>query len=141
MKVSELMTRKVSGVTAEDAIEAAATVMDEANVGILPALEGTRLVGVVTDRDIVVRGLSKRARGGNKLVGDVMTEEVHFCLDDEDIAEVVERMGEARVRRMPVFNRSNLPVGIISLDDIATRVEWEHAVARALRKIASRSIA
>lgn len=141
MKVSELMTRKVSVVSPDDAIEAAATVMDEANVGILPALEGTRLVGVVTDRDIVVRGLSKRARGGNKLVGDVMTEEVHFCLDDEDIAEVVERMGEARVRRMPVFNRSNLPVGIISLDDIATRVEWEHAVARALRKIASRSIA
>jgi CBS domain-containing protein len=115
MKVSELMTRKVSVVSPDDTIEAAATVMDEANVGILPALEGKRLVGVVTDRDIVVRGLSKRARSDHKLVGDVMTEEVHFCLEDEDIAEVIERMGERRVRRMPVFNRSNVPVGIISL--------------------------
>jgi CBS domain-containing protein len=141
MKVSELMIRKVAVVSADDTIETAAKIMAEANVGILPVLEGKRLVGVVSDRDIVVHGVSKGPEAGNSLVGDVMTEEVHFCLEDDDIEDVINRMGEMRVRRMPVFDRSSTPTGIISIDDIAARAEWEHAVVGALRKITTRSIA
>lgn len=139
MKVSELMTRHVSVVSPDDTIEKAASIMGDANVGIVPVLEGKRLVGVVTDRDIVVRGISKRGPATKWLVGDVMTENVHFCLEDDDIHDVTKRMGEMRIRRMPVFDRRNILAGVISIDDIATRVEWEHAVVDALRKIAASS--
>ncbi len=139
MKVSEVMTHHVLVVSPDETIEKAAGLMGDANVGIIPVLEGKRLVGVVTDRDNAVRGMSKGGPSGKWLVGDVMTENVHFCLDDDDIADVTRRMGEMRIRRMPVFDRRNVLAGIVSLDDIATRVEWEHAVIDALRKIAASS--
>jgi len=136
MKVKEIMSRHVSVVSPDDTIEKAASVMGDDDVGILPVLEGKRLVGIVTDRDIVVRGVSMGALARKWVVGDLMTENVSFCFEDDDIQSAITRMGEMRVRRMPVFDRRDVLTGIISLDDIAARGEWDPGVAHALRRIA-----
>ena len=94
------------------------------------------MVGLVTDRDIVLRAVAAGKPAASCIVDDVMTEEVHYCLEDDTVEDVAKRMGELGVRRMPVFDRNNTLVGIISLDDVAAHVQWEHTVADALRKIA-----
>jgi CBS domain-containing protein len=136
MKAGEIMTRKVSTVSPEDTVANAALVMARVNAGILPVLSGKRMVGLVTDRDIVVRAIAAGKPVANCTVDDVMTEEVHYCLDDDTVDDVAARMGDLGVRRMPVLDRNNTLVGMISLDDIAAQVQWEHVVADALRKIA-----
>ena len=135
MKVSAVMTRSVSTASSHETIEKAAVSMRKANVGILPVMEGARLIGIVTDRDIVVRGVATGASASKSVVGDLMTEEVHFCLEDDEIEDVIRRMGETRVRRMPVLDRRSQFVGIVSLDDLAASIESQHAVVDALRKI------
>lgn len=136
MKAGTVMTRKVSTVSPGDTVESAAILMARINAGVLPVLSERRLVGLVTDRDIVVRALAAGKPVATCTVDDVMTEEVHYCLDDDAVEDVAKRMGELGVRRMPVLDRNNTVIGIISLDDIAANVQWEHTVADALRKIA-----
>ena len=136
MNVGDIMTRKPSVVSPEDAVERAASLMARVNAGILPVLSGTRMVGVVTDRDIVVRAVATGKPAATCRVDDVMTEDVHYCLADDAAVDVARRMGEVGVRRMPVLDRNNALVGVVSLDDIAAHVQWEHAVADALRKLA-----
>ena len=136
MKAGEIMTRKVSTVSPEDTVQSAALVMARVNAGSLPVLSGKRMVGLITDRDIVVRAIAAGKPIANCTVDDVMTEEVHYCLDDDTIEDVAMRMGDLGVRRMPVLDRNSALVGMISLDDIAAQVQWEHVVADALRKIA-----
>ncbi len=139
MKVSEIMSRKLAVVSPVDTVKSAANIMRSANVGILPVLSENRMIGIITDRDIVVRVVSEGKSAANCQVGDVMTEDVHYCLDDDGVEDVARRLGELRVRRMPVLDRSNSPVGIISLDDIAIHADWGHTVAEALRRIAAAS--
>ena len=136
MKAGEIMTREVSTVSPDDTVETAAIVMAGINAGILPVLSESRVVGLVTDRDIVVRAVAARKPVATCTVGEVMTEEVHFCLEDDTVEDVTERMGEIGVRRMPVFDRNSTVIGIVSLDDVAAHVRSEHTVADALRKIA-----
>jgi CBS domain-containing protein len=136
MKAGKIMTRKVSVVSPDDTVENAAILMARINSGILPVLSGTRVVGLITDRDIVVRAVAAGKPVAACTVGDVMTEDVHYCLKDHTVEDVAKRMGDLGVRRMPVFDRSNILVGIISLDDLAAHVQWEHTVDDALRNIA-----
>jgi len=136
MKISHIMTRKVLSISPEETVETAARQMARANLGILPVVAGTRVVGVVTDRDIVVRVVAAARPPATCLVDEVMTEDVHYCLEDDAAEDVAKRMGDIGVRRMPVFDRLSALVGLVSLDDIAIHVQWEHVVADALRKIA-----
>lgn len=136
MKAGKIMTRKVSAVSPGDTVESAAILMARVNAGILPVLSGKRVVGLVTDRDIVVRAVAAGKPVATCTVDDVMTEEVHYCLEDDTVEDVAKRMGELGVRRMPVFDRDGTLIGIISLDDVAAHVQWEHTVADALRSIA-----
>jgi len=94
------------------------------------------MVGLVTDRDIVVRAVAAGKPAARYAVDEVMTEEVHYCLEDDDVADVARRMGELGVRRMPVLDRDGTPIGLVSLDDIAAHVESDHLIADTLRKIA-----
>jgi len=136
MKISHIMTRKVLSISPEETVETAAQRMARANLGILPVVSGARVVGVVTDRDIVVRVVAAARPPATCLVDQVMTEDVHYCLEDDAAEDVAKRMGDIGVRRMPVFDRLSALVGLVSLDDIAIHVQWEHVVADALRKIA-----
>jgi CBS domain-containing protein len=118
MLVSEAMTSDVALVRPEQSIQQAAALMAEIDIGVLPVGEDRRLIGMITDRDIAVRAVA-RGKGPDTKVRDVMSPEVKYCFEDEDIEDVAQNMGDIKVRRLPVLNREKNLVGIISLGDIA----------------------
>ncbi len=139
MKVSDIMTRQVETVGPDDTLRKAAMVMDRLNVGFLPVHDGSRVVGVITDRDIVVRALAAGRDPEPTKVSEVMTEEVHYCLEEDEIADIVGHMAALQVRRLPVFTRlSNRLVGIVSIGDISVHAS-EHITADLLRRISEPS--
>jgi CBS domain-containing protein len=118
MKVSQAMTRDVRVASSDLTIQEAAQLMKELDIGVLPVGQKDRLVGVITDRDIAVRGVAE-GRSPNAKVRDVMTTGVKYCFDDQEVAEISRNMGDIQVRRLPVVDRSKRLVGILSLGDIA----------------------
>ena len=133
MKVSEAMTRDVRVANPDETVQQAARMMASLDAGVLPVGEKDRLVGMITDRDIAIRGVAE-GKGPNAKVRDVMTEDVKYCYDDQDVEEVTRNMGDIQVRRLPVINRDKRLVGILSLGDIATTHEGI-ATAEALNRI------
>jgi len=119
MKIVDVMSRNVQLINSHETLRNAAVLMKKIDAGILPVADGERLVGMITDRDIVVRGLGE-GKGPDAEVRDVMTHEVKYCFDDEDVAEVANNMAELQVRRLPVMDREKRLVGIVSLADLAT---------------------
>jgi CBS domain-containing protein len=118
MQIKEVMSRNVVLASPRESLSEVAQMMAEKDVGFMPVGEGDRIVGMVTDRDMVIRGLAK-GKGPETPVSDVMTRDVKYCFDDEDIDHVVANMGENQVRRLPVMNREKRLVGIVSLADAA----------------------
>ena len=118
MKVSECMSNEVQVVTPDRSVRDVASIMAQTDAGIVPVQNNDRLVGMVTDRDIVVRGIAS-GKGPDAKVADVMTQDVKYCFDDDDVEQVARNMGEIQVRRLPVVNHDKRLVGIISLGDIA----------------------
>ena len=120
MKVSEAMTRQVELATPDETIEQAAKTMAQVDSGALPVREGDRLVGMITDRDIAIRAIGA-GKGPETRVREVMTAEVKYCFEDEDLEHVAANMAEIQVRRLPVMNRDKRLVGILSLGDMAAQ--------------------
>ena len=118
MKVSEAMTRDVRVAGPEETVQDAAKTMAELDAGALPVGEKDHLIGMITDRDIAIRGIAQ-GKGPDAKVRDVMTEDVKYCFDDQDLKEVTRNMADIQVRRLPVLNRDKRLVGILSLGDIA----------------------
>ena len=111
--------------------------MSQTDVGVLPVSDGDRLVGMVTDRDIAIRAVAV-GKGPDSTVGDVMTADVNYCFDDDDIEDVCENMADQQVRRLPVVDRDKRLVGIVSLADFATNGEGELRRRSARRHCAAR---
>lgn len=118
MKVRDAMTPEVQLCTPDDTLRDAAQAMAALGVGLLPVTDNERLVGMISDRDIAIRGIGM-GRGPEGRVGDAMTADVKYCYDDQDLDEVTANMGDIQVRRLPVLNRDKRLVGIIALGDIA----------------------
>ena len=118
MKVSDAMSRDVQVVSPEQSIRDAARTMASIDAGVLPVGENDRLIGVITDRDITIRAVAEGKAPTTK-VREVMSQEVLYCYDDQDLDEVAKNMGDMKVRRMPVVNREKRLVGIISFGDLA----------------------
>ena len=118
MRVSECMTREVKIADPDMTMRDAAKLMAKLDAGVLPVGENDRLVGMITDRDIAVRGIAE-GKGPDAKIRDVMTKEVRYCFDDEDVEHVLENMGDLQVRRLPVLNRDKRLIGIVSLGDLA----------------------
>lgn len=118
MNVNECMSSDVRVCGPDATLQDAARTMKEIDVGFLPVGEGDRLIGMVTDRDLAVRGLGE-GKGPDTTVRDVMTEETCYCFDDETVEDVARQMGDLQLRRMPVLNRDKRLVGVISLSDIS----------------------
>lgn len=100
MKINQCMTADVATVSPDDTIERAAQLMGSIDAGILPVANGERLVGMITDRDIALRGVGEGS-GPSTRVGDIMSQEVCYCYDDAETDEVLENMSQIQVRRMP----------------------------------------
>ena len=118
MKVSKIMSRDVTLLNPDQTICVAASLMAEIDAGALPVGENDRLVGMITDRNIVIRAVAQ-GRSADTKVADVMSKEVLYCFDTDEIDDVARNMGKARVRRLPVVNRDKRLVGIVSLGDLA----------------------
>lgn len=134
MKVQEAMTRDVRIASPEETIMSAAKAMSEIDAGVLPVGENDRLVGMVTDRDIAVRAVAA-GKGPDTRVRDVMSGEVCYCFEDQEIDEVASSMCEHKVRRLPVLSRQKRLVGMLSLGDVALADGHAEASGEALAVI------
>ncbi|TFY96278.1 CBS domain-containing protein [Ramlibacter rhizophilus] len=119
--VADVMTRGVRSLKPEDSVVQAAQAMDELNVGVIPVCKGDRLVGMVTDRDIVVRGVSRGVSLQDCKLSDVMSGHVRTVRENDDVDDVLAEMSSAQIRRMPVVDANDMLVGIVSLGDIAAK--------------------
>jgi CBS domain-containing protein len=137
--VAEVMTRDVRTMAPGDSVVAAARCMDELNVGVIPVVENGRLVGIVTDRDIVVRGVAaQEGELANMRLADVMSAHVRCAREEDDVDQVLGEMAEAQIRRLPVVDGGQQLVGIVSLGDIAAKhPDGEGDVALSLGDISS----
>ena len=117
-KVSDVMTRDVHLASPNQTIREAAAEMAKADIGSLPVGENDRLIGMITDRDIVLRAVAQ-GRDSKTQVRDVMSEHIEYCFEDEDIGRAAENMASLGVRRLPVLNRDKRLVGIVALSNIA----------------------
>ena len=120
MQVSEIMTRAVETIAPDASLQAAAEAMEAMGVGSLPVCDGKRLVGTITDRDIVVRAVAAGWSPVDVLVKDCMTEDVAYAFSDEETEEVLERMKVLQIRRLVILDRDKNLAGIVALGDIAT---------------------
>ena len=118
MKVSDAMTSDVRVVRPEQSISEAAQMMAECDSGALPVTDGDRLIGVVTDRDIAIRAVA-RQMSPHTTVGEIMSKEVLYCYEDEELEHVAQNMGDMQVRRLPVMDRKKRLVGIVSIGDLS----------------------
>jgi CBS domain-containing protein len=119
MKVKDAMHKGVDWVNPDTPITEIAKLMREHDIGSIPIGENDRLIGMVTDRDIVCKGLAQDGfDAGRATARDVMTEGVHCCREDDDLAKAVRHMEQLKIRRLPVINKSKRMVGILSLGDV-----------------------
>jgi CBS domain-containing protein len=120
MKVKEAMHKGVDWVSPDSPVPELAKLMRDRDVGAIPIGENDRLVGIVTDRDIVCKGLAQDDFDARSATArDVMTAEIHCCREDEDLAKAVRHMEELKVRRLPVINKSKRMIGMLSLGDVS----------------------
>jgi CBS domain-containing protein len=119
--VAEVMTRDVRTMAPNDSVVDAARCMDELNVGVIPVCDGGKLVGMVTDRDIVVRGVAQQGEVRSMKLADVMSAHVRCAKEDDDVDQVLADMADAQIRRLPVVDGNQRLVGIVSLGDIAAK--------------------
>ena len=118
MKVSEVMTRDVQTIRPDQRVQEAASFMLSADAGSIPVTDGDRLIGMITDRDIAVRGVAK-GYGPDTPVRELMTDDIICVREDDDVDDVASKMSEAQVRRLPVIDDQERLCGIVSLGDLS----------------------
>ena len=126
MKVSEVMTRDVQTIRPDQTAREAASFMLRADAGSIPVTDGDRLVGMITDRDIAVRGVAK-GYGPDTPVRELMSDDIICAREDDDVDDVASRMSEAQVRRLPVIDENERLCGIVSLGDLSREADEDAA--------------
>lgn len=135
MNVEACMSSDVRITSPGETIREAARTMKEIDAGFLPVGENDRLVGMITDRDIAVRGVAE-GKAPDTPVRDIMTADIHYVFSDDSVEDAASRMGELQVRRLPVLNRDKRLVGIISIGDVSKSDGATDDSGAALRQIA-----
>jgi CBS domain-containing protein len=133
MKVSEVMTRDVQTVRPDQKVQEAASFMLSADAGSIPVIDGERLIGMITDRDIAVRGIAK-GFGPDTPVRELMTDDVICARHDDDVDDIASKMSKAQVRRLPVIDDQERLCGIVSLGDLSRGAD-EDAASEALEGV------
>lgn len=137
-RCSEIMTRSVKTATRAMSLQEVAALMRDGDMGSIPVVEDGKLVGIVTDRDIVVRGVAD-GRDTATPIGEVMTAEVFSVRENDFVFEAIRLMGDRQVRRVPIVNDAGELVGIIAMADVALESEDEREIAETLEEISSGS--
>lgn len=136
VKCREIMTANVTTATREMTLREVARLLREGDMGSVPVVQGGRLVGIVTDRDIVVRAIAE-GKGPETPVAEAMTTEIFSVRPDDFAFEAVRLMGDRQVRRIPVVEADGSLAGIISMADVALEMEDEREIAETLEEISS----
>jgi CBS domain-containing protein len=127
MQVKEIMTHNPEVARPEALLQEVAEKMSALDIGALPVCDGDRLIGLLTDRDITVRATAAGCDPTMIQVCDVMTANLVYCFEDQDVTEVAELMEDQQIRRLPVLNHHHRLVGIVSLDDLAVSSDLQLA--------------
>ena len=134
MKVKDIMSKNVACVNPESKVVEAAQLMQKHNVGSIPVVDRSGIVGIVTDRDIIVRNIAHGKNPGDTPVRDIMTGQVITASPDMEVDEVTKLMSEKQIRRVPVVE-NNMVVGMLSLGDLATDNRFTMEASEALSEI------
>ncbi len=118
MQIKDVMTPQCEWIAPDATLEQAAKIMQDKDIGFIPVGENDKLIGAVTDRDIVTRAIAKGANGSTQ-VRDVMTPQIKYCYDDQAVDSICQNMSDIKVRRLPVVNRDKRLVGVVSLGDVS----------------------
>jgi CBS domain-containing protein len=134
MQIKDVMTADVRFVGPDTSILEIARKMRDGDIGSTPVVENDRLVGMVTDRDIVVRALADGGDVRTKTARDAMSPGIRYCFDDDTVESVLDNMGDQQIRRLPVVDRDKRLVGVVSLGDLALSGKRK-AAGEALKEI------
>ena len=132
----EIMTQNVTTASRETSLREVAVLMRDGDMGALPIVENGKLVGIVTDRDMVVRAVAEN-KSSDTSIGDVMTAEIFAVKEDDFVFEAIRLMGDKQVRRVPIINEAGELTGIIAMADVALETEDEREIAETLEEISS----
>ena len=137
MKVKDVMHKGVEWVGPDTPVTEIAKLMLKYDIGAIPIGENDRLIGMVTDRDIVCKGLAKDGFNPERATArDVMSEGIHCCREDDDLAKAVRHLETLQIRRLPVINKSKRMVGILSLGDVS-RAAPDPLLSECVKRVAS----
>jgi len=140
MQLKEIMTPNPECISPGESLQAAAQRMRELDVGPLPVCDNDRLAGMLTDRDITIRAVAEGKDPRTTTVREVMTPDIVYCFDDQDVNEAASIMRERQLRRMLVLNRNKRLVGIVALGDLAVDTDDRAGVGAVLQDISEPSI-
>ena len=135
MKIKEIMSQNVEVIHPNSMLQEAASKMKTLDVGSLPVCDNRKLLGILTDRDITVRAVAEGRDPKSTMVSESMTSDIIYCFDDQDVKEAAKMMERHQVRRLPILDRSQQLVGIVSLGDIAVETDNEHMSGQVLEEI------
>ena len=138
IRCREIMTSSVKTATRDMTLREVAIMMRDGDVGSVPVVEDGKLIGIVTDRDIVVRSIAA-GKDASSPVGDALTTEIYSVRPDDFVFEAVRLMGDKQVRRVPVVDEAGALAGIIAMADVALEMEDEREIAETLEEISSGS--
>ena len=138
MKCSEIMTKNVRYAPPDASLREVAAMMRDGDMGAVPVVDGGKLIGIVTDRDIVVRAVSE-GKSADSPISEAMTTELFTVAPDDFVFEAIRLMGDKQVRRVPVVNTDGSLAGIIAMADVALEMEDEREIAETLEEISSGS--
>ena len=133
--IRDVMTPNPASVSEKDSVKRAAEIMKREDAGVVPVVDGRKIIGIVTDRDIVVRVIAEGKDCANAKVSDVMSRQVRTVKEDTPITEVLQLMSREQIRRVPVTNANNELVGIVSIGDIAIDSKETVSVGRTVEDI------
>lgn len=135
MKIKDIMTRDVAVIGPKATLREAAQLMRDRDVGMLPVLDQLRVVGLLTDRDIVTRAIANGLDTKSVRVREIMTTEIIYSFETEDVSDAVHSMEMKQIRRVLIFNRSKKLVGILSIGDVAVDAGDQNLAGEVLRKV------
>jgi CBS domain-containing protein len=135
MQLKDVMTPQVEVLSPEATVREAAQKMKALDVGPIPICDGGRVVGMLTDRDITVRAVAEGRDPATTPVSDIMTPDVLYCYEDQDVQEAARLMAEQQVRRVLVLTRDQRLVGIVSLGDLAVYTGEEQLTSEVLEEV------
>ena len=135
MQLRDVMTRDVGMVRPENTVVEAARKMKDLNVGPIPVCDDNEILGMVTDRDIATRAIAEGRDPAHTPVRDVMTPEVLYCFEDQDVSEAAQLMQQRQVRRLLVLNRKREVTGIVSLGDLAVEIGDNQLAGKTLEQV------